>query len=51
MKTGGTDADPKYKLNDSFSYVNFMDGFEITPSIFKDTNYDYFDRFFVTEGF
>ena len=28
-----------------------MDNFEITPAIFKDTNYDYFDRFFVTEGF
>ena len=47
----GTDADPSYRLNDSFSYINFMDGFEITPAIFKDTNYDYFDRFFVTEGF
>ena len=47
----GTDTDPSYRLNDSFSYINFMDGFEITPAIFKDTNYDYFDRFFVTEGF
>ena len=28
-----------------------MDQFEIDPSIFKSTNYDYFDRFFVTEGF
>ena len=47
----GDDASPKYNLNESFSYINFMDGFEITPAIFKDTNYDYFDRFFVTEGF
>ena len=46
-----TNASPFYRLNDSFSYINFMDGFEITPSIFKDTNFDYFDRFFVTEGF
>ena len=47
----GSDANPIYRLNDSFSYINFMDNFEITPAIFKDTNYDYFDRFFVTEGF
>jgi len=47
----GSDANPVYRLNDSFSYINFMDNFEITPAIFKDTNYDYFDRFFVTEGF
>ena len=47
----GTDNNPSYRLNDSFSYINFMDGFEITPAIFKDINYDYFDRFFVTEGF
>ena len=48
---GEDGADPIYRLNDSFSYINFMEGFEITPAIFKDTNYDYFDRFFVTEGF
>jgi hypothetical protein len=47
----GSDNNPVYRLNDSFSYINFMDNFEITPSLFKDTNYDYFDRFFVTEGF
>ena len=47
----GTNSSPFYRLNDSFSYVNFMDGFEITPAVFKDVNYDYFDRFFVTEGF
>ena len=44
-------TDPVYRLEDSFSYINFMDQFEIDPSIFKSTNYDYFDRFFVTEGF
>ena len=47
----GGDVNPSYTLNDSFSYLNFMDGFEITPALFKDINYDYFDRFFVTEGF
>ena len=47
----GSLESPEYRLNESFSYVNFMEGFEITPNIFKDTNYDYFDRFFVTEGF
>ena len=47
----GSDNNPVYRLNDSFSYINFMDNFEITPSLFKDTNYNYFDRFFVTEGF
>ena len=46
---------PKYlsydQLNNTFSYVNFMDGFELTPSHFKSTSYNYFDRFMVTEGF
>ena len=47
----GDTSNPVYRLEDSFSYINFMDQFEIDPSIFKSTNYDYFDRFFVTEGF
>ena len=46
---------PKYlqynQYNDTFSYVNFIDGFELTPEHFKSTQYDYFDRFMVTEGF
>jgi hypothetical protein len=46
---------PKYltyeKLNDTFSYVNFVEGFDINPNIFKSTSYDYFDRFMVSEGF
>ena len=46
---------PKYvtndKLNDTFSYVNFVNGFELKPEHFKSTEYNYFDRFMVTEGF
>ena len=47
----GNSTTPNYRLNESFSYLNFMEGFEMTPDMFKDINYDYFDRFFVTEGF
>ena len=50
-ENNGTSTNPEYKLNESFSYLNFMEGFEMTPSMFKNINYDYFDRFFVTEGF
>ena len=50
-KNVGSLEAPSYRLNESFSYLNFMEGFEINSSLFKDTNYDYFDRFFVTEGF
>jgi hypothetical protein len=46
---------PKYlqhdQLNDTFSYVNFLDGFELTPAHFKSTTYNYFDRFMISEGF
>ena len=46
---------PKYlqydQLNDTFSYVNFLEGFELNASHFKSTSYNYFDRFMVTEGF
>ena len=51
IQNQGTDTDPSYRLNDSFSYVNFMEGFEITPDLFKSNEFNYFDRFFVTEGF
>ena len=47
----GDYTNPEYRLNESFSYLNFMDGIEMSPAMFKDINYDYFDRFFVTEGF
>ena len=46
---------PKYltyeKLNNTFSYVNFAEGFDITPDLFKSTAYDYFDRFMISDGF
>jgi hypothetical protein len=46
---------PKYitndKLNSTFSYINFVDGFELKPSHFKSTSYNYFDKFMVTDGF
>ena len=51
IENQGTNESPEYRLNDSFSYINFMEGFEMTPSIFKDVNFDYFDRFFITDGF
>ena len=47
----GDYTNPEYRLNESFSYLNFMEGIEMSPAMFKDVNYDYFDRFFVTEGF
>ena len=47
----GDYVNPEYRLNESFSYLNFMEGVEMTPTMFKDVNYDYFDRFFITEGF
>lgn len=48
----GDNTNPAFtRLNDSFSYINFMEGFEITPDLFKNVEFDYFDRFFVTEGF
>lgn len=46
---------PKYldytQLNNTFSYVNFMDGFQLTPDHFKSTTYNYFDKFMVSDGF
>ena len=47
----GTNSEPEFRLNDVFSYINFMEGFEMSPALFKNTEYDYFDRFFVSEGF
>ena len=47
----GDYTNPEYRLNESFSYLNFMEGIEMSSAMFKDINYDYFDRFFVTEGF
>ena len=49
------DKMPKYvkynELNDTFSYVNFVEGFELTPELFKSTQFDYFDRFMISDGF
>jgi hypothetical protein len=38
------------EYNRAFSYINFIDGYEISRLIFTSINYDYFDRFMVTEG-
>ena len=49
------DSMPKYlqynQLNDTFSYVNFLEGFQLTPAHFKSTSYNYFDKFMVSDGF
>ncbi len=46
---------PKYlqytQLNNTFSYVNFLDGFQLTADHFKSTSYNYFDKFMITDGF
>ena len=46
---------PKYleytQLSNTFSYVNFLDGFELTPAHFKSTSYNYFDRFLISDGY
>lgn len=46
---------PKYlrydQFNDTFSYINFIEGFELTPNMFKSVNYDYFSKFMVSDGF
>ena len=49
------DKKPKYlkynELNDTFSYVNFIEDFDLTPDLFKSTKNNYFDKFMITEGF
>jgi hypothetical protein len=49
------DKKPKYlkydDLNDTFSYVNFIEGFELTANLFKSTKNNYFDKFMITDGF
>jgi len=40
-----------YMLNDTFSYVNYMNGFELTRSMFKSIEHDYFNNFMIGEGF
>lgn len=40
-----------YMLNDTFSYVNYISGFELTKEMFKSTDNDYFSSFMISEGF
>ena len=49
------DKKPKYlkynELNETFSYINYIEDFELTSDLFKSTTNDYFDKFMITEGF
>jgi hypothetical protein len=49
------DKIPKYlqynQLNDTFSYLNFNEDFDLQPIHFKSTSFDYFDRFMISDGF
>ena len=49
------DKNPKYlrydELNQGFSYVNFIEDFELTSDLFKSTKNNYFDKFMISEGF
>jgi hypothetical protein len=49
------DKKPAYlrydELNDTFSYINFIEDFELTADLFKSTRNNYFDKFMITEGF
>lgn len=40
-----------YMLNDTFSYINYINGFELTKDLFKSIDNDYFNNFMVSEGF
>ena len=46
---------PKYlkynQLNDTFSYVNFIEGFDLSANLFKSTTNNYFDKFMISDGF
>ena len=46
---------PKYlkynQLNETFSYINFIEGFDLSPNLFKSTTYNYFDAFMISDGF
>ena len=46
---------PKYlrydQYNDTFSYLNFIEGFELTPNMFKSVKYNYFNKFMISDGF
>jgi len=40
-----------YMLNDTYSYVNYISGFELTKDMFKSVDEDYFLNFMVSDGF
>lgn len=40
-----------YMLNDTFSYINYISGFELTKDLFKSVDEDYFSNFMISEGF
>lgn len=40
-----------WQINDTFSYVNFIEGFELNKDLFKRVDRDYFDMFMVGEGY
>jgi len=40
-----------YMLNDTFSYINYINGFNLTKDLFKSIDNDYFNNFMVSEGF
>lgn len=37
-------------INDTFSYINFIEDFELTKDLFMDVDNDYFDKFMIFEG-
>jgi len=39
-----------WQINNTFSYINFIKGFDLTKDLFKRVDYDYFDMFMVGEG-
>ena len=38
------------QVSDLFSYVNFIQGFEMTKDLFKNNTRDYFDKFMIFDG-
>ena len=46
---------PKYftydNVNSSFSYINFIKDVEITKDVFLSSEFDYFDRYMISDGF
>lgn len=40
-----------YMLNETFSYINYISGFELTKDMFKSIDNDYFSNFMISEGF